>query len=162
MKRIEVNFFWRGERFSFLQFLVLKSHLKVGHVPVIWLSGNAPHSSYWKKIEHKIKIKNADDVYAVGGAPATVCDHGDRRLGRGFLDNAEQADRVSERRQAQLGHQDDVGSLFEHLITHAIECSRQVDDDAAVFMSERLEENLDGVRAEAVPVRKVLFGGHDR
>jgi len=62
---MEVNFFWRGERFSFLQFLVLKSHLKVGHVPVIWLSGKAPHSSYWKKIEHKIKIKNADDVYDV-------------------------------------------------------------------------------------------------
>jgi len=55
-----INFFWRGMRFGFLENIVLKSHIKVGHEPIVWLSGEKPQSSYWNDIEKKITVKNAD------------------------------------------------------------------------------------------------------
>ena len=61
----EVNFLWGGNRFNFLQNLVIKSHIKVGHTPVIWISGTKPKGDYWKEIENKIVEKNADLVYNI-------------------------------------------------------------------------------------------------
>jgi len=57
-----VNFFWRGNEFNFLEYIVIKSHIKVGHSPVIWLSEKKPKSKYWNSIEKQITIKNADDI----------------------------------------------------------------------------------------------------
>ena len=61
----EVNFLWGGNRFNFLQNLVIKSHIKVGHTPVIWISGTKPKGDYWKEVENKIVEKNADLVYNI-------------------------------------------------------------------------------------------------
>jgi len=58
----EVNFFWRGKNFGFLENLVLKSHIKVGHKPVVWLSGDRPKTKYWKEIEPKIELKDVNEV----------------------------------------------------------------------------------------------------
>ena len=62
---MEANFFWRGDNFGFLESLVINSHLKVGHIPIIWLSGSKPDSQYWKDIEKKITIKNSDDIFNI-------------------------------------------------------------------------------------------------
>jgi len=61
----EVNFLWGGDKFNFLQYLVIKSHLRVGHIPVVWISGTIPKGRYWKEIENKIILKNADTVYKI-------------------------------------------------------------------------------------------------
>ena len=42
-----INFFWSGDNWTFLHDLTLKSHISVGHIPVIWLHGNRPKSVYW-------------------------------------------------------------------------------------------------------------------
>jgi len=65
MEKTQVNFLWGGERFNFLQNLVIKSHLKVGHIPVVWISGIKPKGDYWKEIENKIILKKADTVYNI-------------------------------------------------------------------------------------------------
>jgi len=76
----EVNFFWRGKDFDFLSNIVIKSHIKVGHQPIMWISGNAPSNNYWLDISNKIKIKNADEVcnidefIATGGNKRTAAD----------------------------------------------------------------------------------------
>ena len=65
MSKTHVNFFWCGNDFSFLENIVVKSHLKVGHEPIIWLSGDAPTSTYWKEIAKNVTIKNADSIHDV-------------------------------------------------------------------------------------------------
>jgi hypothetical protein len=50
------NFFWYGDNFSFLNNIVIKSHIKVDHHPKIWVSGKIPSNKYWKDIESKITI----------------------------------------------------------------------------------------------------------
>ncbi len=59
----KVNFFWSGPSFGFLEFLVLKSHIKVGHNAVLWLHGEKPETNYWKFIESKVEVKNADEIF---------------------------------------------------------------------------------------------------
>lgn len=61
----EVNFFWHGDDFRYIDHLVLKSHLKVGHKPILWFSGKKPDSSFWKETEKNVTIKNAYDVFDV-------------------------------------------------------------------------------------------------
>ena len=56
------NFFWRGNDFGFLENIVLKSHLKVGHVPILWLSGMEPKGPYWDEIQQMLQVKDADTV----------------------------------------------------------------------------------------------------
>jgi len=41
---------------------VLKSHLKVGHVPILWLSGKEPKGPYWDEIQQMLQVKDADTV----------------------------------------------------------------------------------------------------
>lgn len=61
----EMNFFWKGNDFGFLESLVLKSHEKVGHLPIVWLSGERPTTRYWKEVETCVTIKDANEVFNV-------------------------------------------------------------------------------------------------
>jgi len=76
----EVNFFWRGKDFNFLHSIVIKSHINIGHQPIIWISGQIPTNNYWYDIANKIKTKNADDICNVdqfittGGNERTAAD----------------------------------------------------------------------------------------
>ena len=40
-----------NETISFLNNIVIKSHIKVGHHPKIWVSGKIPSNKYWKDID---------------------------------------------------------------------------------------------------------------
>lgn len=60
-----VNFFWRGDKFSYLHRLCVLSHLKVGHKPTIWLSGERPRSKYWISDIKGVTIKNANQIFDV-------------------------------------------------------------------------------------------------
>jgi len=77
---VEVNFFWHGDDFRYIDYLVLKSHNKVGHKPILWFSGKKPSTSYWKQIEKTITIKNADPIFDIrnflskGGNERTAAD----------------------------------------------------------------------------------------
>ena len=57
------NFFWSGPNFNFLEFIVLTSHLKVGHTVTVWLHGKSPNNKYWEMIEPRIIIKDADSIF---------------------------------------------------------------------------------------------------
>jgi len=57
-----VNFFWRGKDFGILENMVLKSHIKVGHKPIIWLSGLEPNGFYWNEIQKLVVVKDANEV----------------------------------------------------------------------------------------------------
>ncbi len=59
----DVNFFWCGVNFGFLEYIVIKSHIKVDHNVIIWLHGDKPNTKYWKEMETKITVKNADDIF---------------------------------------------------------------------------------------------------
>ena len=59
----DVNFFWSGPNFNFLEYIVLKSHLKVGHMVSIWIHGDKPNNEYWKMIEPKVFIRDADSIF---------------------------------------------------------------------------------------------------
>jgi len=50
------NFFWYGKDFGFLNNIVIKSHIKVGYHPKIWISGEMPSNEYWNDIESKVTI----------------------------------------------------------------------------------------------------------
>jgi len=56
-----VNFFWSGNNWTFLHDLTIKSHIIVGHKPVIWLHGEPPNSKYWD-VKLYGNTKNADDI----------------------------------------------------------------------------------------------------
>jgi hypothetical protein len=58
----KINFFWKGENFDGWTYLCIKSHIKVGHTVIIWLSGKEPLNKWWKLIKNDIIIKNADDI----------------------------------------------------------------------------------------------------
>ena len=60
-----VNFFWRGKDFGFLENIVIHSHKKVGHSPVIWLSGEEPVNDYWNDILNIVKIEKANSIFNV-------------------------------------------------------------------------------------------------
>lgn len=59
---METNFFWKGDEFSYLNQITVLSHLKVGHVPIIWLSGDKPKSKYWTD---NVETRNADLIYDI-------------------------------------------------------------------------------------------------
>ncbi len=61
---MKVNFFWKGNDFKSWDYLCLKSHLKVNHEIVIWLSGEQPQKTLWNDlIKHKnVSIENANDI----------------------------------------------------------------------------------------------------
>jgi len=67
------NFFWYGKNFGFLNNITIKSHLKVGYHPKIWISGEKPSNEYWNDIESKATIIdiseyfNAEEFLAFGG-----------------------------------------------------------------------------------------------
>ena len=59
-----VNFFWRGKHtFGFFQQIVIESHIKVGHKPIFWLSGEMPEGENWEKIEKKVTVKTTDNLF---------------------------------------------------------------------------------------------------
>ena len=60
---MKVNFFWKGDNFDQFIQLCIKSHIKVGHEVVMWLSGDKPKSKFW--FTKNITIKNADTIYDV-------------------------------------------------------------------------------------------------
>ncbi len=77
----KVNFFWMGDEFYFIQNIVVKSYLKVGHEPILWLYGKKPSTRFWKEIEDQITIKDADSLefdmhnfLESGGHPTTAGD----------------------------------------------------------------------------------------
>ncbi len=58
-----INFFWSGNKFDYLNYLTIKSHINVGHNVIIHLHGNTPKSKYWEKmLSLNVIIKNANDV----------------------------------------------------------------------------------------------------
>jgi len=59
----DVNFFWCGQNFYFLEYIVIMSHLKVGHNAIIWLHGERPSTKYWQELENNVAIKNADTIF---------------------------------------------------------------------------------------------------
>lgn len=59
----EVNFFWSGPRFYFLESLVIKSHIMAGHKPIIWLQGDEPATRFWDDILDKVQLKNANEIF---------------------------------------------------------------------------------------------------
>lgn len=63
---MEVNFFWRGNNFTYLNRLCVISHIKSGHFPVMWLSGPTPTSPHWIS-DLEVTIKNADEIIDVSG-----------------------------------------------------------------------------------------------
>jgi len=56
-----INFFWSGDDWTFLHDLTIKSHIVVGHKPIIWLHGKKPKSKYWNADLYE-NIENADDI----------------------------------------------------------------------------------------------------
>lgn len=58
----QINFFWSGDKWSYLHDLTIKSHIKVGHMPIIWLHGDIPKSKYWD-----------NDVYVRSGRIRDAC-----------------------------------------------------------------------------------------
>lgn len=60
-----VNFFWRGNSFTYLHRLTLLSHVAVGHRCIMWLSGLDPKSEFWINNISEIEIRNADDIIDV-------------------------------------------------------------------------------------------------
>jgi len=78
---MKVNFFWTGNEFGFIQNIVVKSYLKVGHDPILWLYGKKPSTRFWKDIENQITIKDASSIgsdihnfLVSGGHPTTAGD----------------------------------------------------------------------------------------
>ena len=70
---LNANFFWHGKNFGFLNNIVIKSHLKVGYHPKIWLSGEKPTNEHWKDIESSVTVIdiseyfNAEEFLSFGG-----------------------------------------------------------------------------------------------
>lgn len=62
---MEVNFFWKGNNFSYLNRLCVLSHISVGHKPIMWLSGDTPKSKYWINDLPAVEIRNADSIVDV-------------------------------------------------------------------------------------------------
>jgi hypothetical protein len=60
----KINFFWSGNDWTYLHDLTIKSHISVGHTPIIWIHGDHPDSEYWNfNIYNKFcSIKNADEI----------------------------------------------------------------------------------------------------
>jgi hypothetical protein len=65
----EINFFWSGSDWTYLHDLTIKSHLKVGHIPVLWIHGKQPKSIYWDTDIYNewCCIRNADDIIDISG-----------------------------------------------------------------------------------------------
>jgi hypothetical protein len=63
---MECNFFWKGNQFSFINYICVLSHIKAGHTPVIWTSGDV-NNIYYSKLQNNnsVIIKNADDIVNV-------------------------------------------------------------------------------------------------
>ena len=59
------NFFWYGKNFGFLENITIKSHLKVGYHPKIWLSGEKPSNEYWKDIESNVTVIDVSEYFNV-------------------------------------------------------------------------------------------------
>lgn len=64
---MEVNFFWKGDKFSYLNRLCVLSHVHVGHKAVMWLSGDRPKSEYWIDDVPGVEIRDADTIVDVTG-----------------------------------------------------------------------------------------------
>jgi len=60
---MNINFYWSGDNFQFLNRLTLISHILVGHHPVMWLHGHKPKSIYWINDVPEIEIRNANEVF---------------------------------------------------------------------------------------------------
>lgn len=63
---MNVNFFWQGNDFQFLNRLTLISHVGVGHKVKVWLNGNIPDSIYWIDDIPEIEILNANNIVQIG------------------------------------------------------------------------------------------------
>jgi hypothetical protein len=64
---MNVNFFWSGDDFQFLNRLSILSHLNVGHHPIVWLYGLTPNSEYWIDDIPEIEIRNAQTICSIDG-----------------------------------------------------------------------------------------------
>jgi len=62
----EINFFWSGNNFTYLNYLCIQSHINIGHSVRIHIHGNLPNSVHWNALDiNKINILNADDVFDI-------------------------------------------------------------------------------------------------
>ena len=62
---MEINFFWKGNDFDEWCKLCILSHIKVGHEPIIWLSGEEPDTDAWFDIRHQTIVGDADHIFNV-------------------------------------------------------------------------------------------------
>lgn len=60
---MNVNFYWSGNDFQFLNRLVVVSHIEVGHKVKIWVHGEHPTNNYWIDDLNDVEILNADDIF---------------------------------------------------------------------------------------------------
>lgn len=60
---MNVNFFWSGDNFQFLNRLTIITHIVVGHDVKIWLKGKRPDSVYWIDDLPEVEILDANDIY---------------------------------------------------------------------------------------------------
>jgi len=60
---MNINFYWNGDDFQFLNRLTILSHIIVGHHPVIWLHGPRPKSIYWVDDIPEIEIRDANEIF---------------------------------------------------------------------------------------------------
>jgi hypothetical protein len=59
---MNINFFWSGDNFDYLNYLTIKSHINIGHNVKIHLYGRIPKSEYFKRIEGYVDIENANHI----------------------------------------------------------------------------------------------------
>lgn len=71
----QINFFWSGDKWTYLHDMTIKSHIRVGHMPIIWIHGDPPKSVYWDisvyqksgRIKDACQVVNIDAFMKKGG-----------------------------------------------------------------------------------------------
>lgn len=62
---MNVNFFWSGPDWQFINRVTIASHLKVGHEVILWLHGKKPNNKFWIG-DMPITIKDANEYLDIG------------------------------------------------------------------------------------------------
>lgn len=65
----QINFFWSGDGWSYLHDMTIRSHVRVGHKPVIWIHKSQPHSPYWdpQYYARNTTLRNASYIIDIDG-----------------------------------------------------------------------------------------------
>lgn len=58
---MNINFYWQGQQWDYLNRLCIASHLQNNHKVTMWLNGEEPNSQYWID-DLPVEIKDANDI----------------------------------------------------------------------------------------------------